>query len=226
MKYTSILTAVVFTLLFTQCVSDKVYFQDFVSESFSYDTGSGQTVSTPINKRMLRELLSMGMDEECALRKAYEVSSVRMKRNLPHKCHHQFLEFNEVEARYKGDTLSIELSSVNKRTSRVLKTISVQFRDNTYYTEVKQGRGQMEEVYDQYGRVTLEPIKKSAVQKHHILLDKEFYNVGDTLHGTVKIESIELDRMGRPAREYVKGEFRTIIADTRKDCNALLGSLN
>lgn len=220
-KYIGVLFLAAFMI--SGCVSDRVIHDVQLSNLYAIDKGNGVSMDAPANPYIYKDLIYAGYKESCAARTAYTSCDVRMKRNLPHKCHHQILGFNNVRAELIGDSLHIVLKSISKNTAHVFRTIDMNVTDTQADVQILKGEGVSQQVLQPDGSTVMMLPEQSAVTKNEVRLNKEFYAVGDTLYMDVYIESFIHDRKGRMTKEYVKGSVRTIVSTPAEDCQELYG---
>lgn len=175
----------------------------------------------PLDSNLYVKMVDFGSSDYCAAVTSFSKSDITLERTLPNKCHKQAYRFETVRAHIDSDTVFVHLHTSNPRSRRsAKKMIVLKYYDGQSQTELIHWGSEYQSVTYNEGLTVTEKAPTSSIIKSKILLDKPYYQLGDTLVGEIKFASEQIrGRRGIKIKESTRGVFRTIIGGTDIDCS-------
>ena len=97
--------------------------------------------------------------------------------------------------------------------------MKVKLLDNSHQTQIIHWGAEKQEVISRDGSVVIQDAPQSKVLKSSLKLNKNSYELGDTIVGEIKVVSVQYKgRRKVKVKEEVVGKFRTIVGGFSLDC--------
>jgi len=208
------------------CSSDRPWYArgekfHVSSKAKSYFAPSKTEASYPIDSTLYTKLLDNGTSEFCAMAAAFTMSDVKLERRLPNRCHKQLFYFQNCKASILEDTVQIVFKTQNLRRSMASnKIIKVRLLGNEHYTEIIHWGEEKQEISHLDGNSTVRNSPTSEIISTRLKLNKNYYELGDTIIGEIKVVSVQYKgKRKTKVKEEASGKFRAIIGGYDLDCN-------
>jgi len=187
----------------------------------NYFSPSDSDVNYPIDSSLYMRLLDSGSSEFCAMVTAFTMSEVKMERHLPNRCHTQVFNFQNCNAFISEDTVNIVFKTQNPRRSMASnKIMKVRIFGSEHHTEIIHWGTEKQEVVHRDGSSSIRNAPTSEVISTRLKLNKNSYELGDTLIGELKVVSIQYKgKRKTKVKEEAFGKFRAIVGGYNIDCD-------
>jgi len=191
------------------------------SKANNYFAPDDSQVSYPIDSTLYSKLLDNGSSEFCAMVAAFTMSDVKLERQLPNRCHRQMFYFQNCSAYILEDTVNIVFKTQNPRRSMASnKIMKVKLLGNEHHTEIIHWGNEKQEITHRDGSTTIRNSPTSKVINTRLKLNKEYYELGDTIIGEIKVVSIQYKgKRKTKVKEEASGKFRAIVGGFDIDCD-------
>ncbi|MEE9439046.1 MAG: hypothetical protein V3V14_08610 [Saprospiraceae bacterium] len=190
------------------------------SDLDDYFASKVSKVDLPIDITLYQKLKDIGVNQQCALSKAFVISEVVMERQLPSRCDRQYFRFEACKAYLDKDTLFLIFDTHNPRKSLSRnKLIKVKIFESDFVVEVIHWGAYRREKTKYDGTTIVENAPQSKINKTKFMLNQTSFEVGDTLIGEIRINSSKNKKRCKLINETTAGTFRVIINDINLDCD-------
>ena len=212
--------------LLASCASEKPWYSNgerfrVSTNTKNYFAPTNSSESYPIDSTLYTKLLDSGSSEFCAMTAAFTMSEVKMERQLPNKCHRQMFYFQNCTASILEDTVQIEFKTQNPRRSMASnKIMKVRLFGNEHHTEIIHWGEEKQEITHRDGTTSIRNAPVSEVINTRLKLNKNNYELGDTIIGEIKVVSVQYKgKRKTKVKEEVFGKFRAIVRGYGLDCD-------
>jgi hypothetical protein len=187
----------------------------------NYFSPTDSDINYPIDSSLYTRLIDNGSSEFCAMVTAFTMSDVKMERHLPNRCHNQVFYFQNCNAFILEDTVNIVFKTQNPRRSMASnKIMRVRILGNEHHTDIIHWGDEKQEVVNRDGSISVRNAPKSKVINTRLKLNKNSYELGDTIIGELKVVSVQYKgKRKTKVKEEAFGKFRAIVGGYDIDCN-------
>lgn len=224
MKYITLHICLI--LLFASCVSDRPWYTQgerfkVSNKAKNYFAPPDSETSYPIDSTLYSKLLENGSSEYCAFAAAFTMSDVKLERHLPNHCHSQMFYFENCTASILEDTVNIVFKTQNLRRSIASnKIIKVRLFGNEHHSEIVHWGSEKQEITHFDGSTSIRNSPVSEVLNTRLKLNKQYYELGDTIIGEIKIAAIQYKGKRKiKVKEEAIGKFRAIVGGFDIECD-------
>ncbi|MEM9545932.1 MAG: hypothetical protein AAGA77_08160 [Bacteroidota bacterium] len=224
MKYTTYYICFILTL--ASCASEKAWYDQterfkVSNKTANFFSPNTEESSYPIDSNLYLKLLDSGSSEFCAMISAFTMSEVKMKRDLPNRCHKQMFHFEHCSASILEDTVNIIFRTQNPRKSMASnKIMKVRLLGNDHNTEIIHWGEESQEITHRDGSTSVRKSPTSKIIKTKLKLNQKAFELGDTIIGEIKVTSVQYKgRRKIKVKEEASGKFRAIVGGYNLDCN-------
>lgn len=173
-----------------------------------------------MDSTLYSKLIESGTSDYCAMVAAFGMSDVELERQLPNRCHSQYFRFENCTASMLEDTLTVTFKTQNLRRSIASnKIINIKILGDDHHTEIIHWGHEYREVTRIDGTKEQRKSPSSEILKTNLKLNRNHYELGDTIIGEIKITSYQQKgRRKTKVKEYTEGRFRAIVGGYGIDC--------
>ncbi len=224
MKYITLYICIIFTL--ASCASDRPWYDKgerfkVSSKAKNYFSPSESESNYPIDSNLYLKLLDSGSSEFCARVASFTMSEVKLERHLPNRCHSQMFYFENCTASILEDTVNLVFKTQNPRRSMASnKIMKVRLLGDEHHTEIIHWGNERQEITHRDGSTSIRNAPTSKVINTRLKLNKNNYQLGDTIIGEIKVVSVQYKgKRKTKVKEEAKGKFRAIVGGYNIDCD-------
>ena len=191
------------------------------SNAKNYFSPTDSDVNYPMDSSLYTRLLDNGNSEFCAFVTAFSMSEVQMERHLPNRCHSQVFYLQNCNAFILEDTVNIVFKTQNPRRSIASnKIMKVRILGNEHHTEIIHWGSEKQEIVHIDGSSSIRNAPMSEVIRTRLKLNKNNYELGDTIIGELKVVSVQYKgKRKTKVKEETFGKFRAIVGGYNIDCD-------
>ncbi len=191
-------------------------------------------IEVPNDTTVYKNVLRWKKSEECAKLLSYAKTNVELLRLNKDYTNYRLHQYNSCEANMYNDSIEITINFSSfgggDKIYYESKPIKILVNNSNFSVDITH-TSDVVSMIKKDGKYVRQPFPKSQIEYAKLSLNKEKYEIGDTIIGNLKVKSIFLKESLRKdkktdqwytvkerSNEIAKGNFRAILEDKSKRC--------